>query len=57
MSTNAVAVIGFIVLVGLARVLLHAHWPSDVLGGVLLGVIFTSCAALVTDDDSPPPRT
>jgi len=30
------------VLVGLARLVLHAHWPSDVLGGFLLG---SSCAA------------
>ena len=31
-----------VVLVGLARLVLHAHWPSDVLGGFLLG---SSCAA------------
>jgi len=30
------------VLVGLARLVLHAHWPSDVLGGFLLG---STCAA------------
>jgi undecaprenyl-diphosphatase len=38
--TTVVAVM--MVLVGLARLVLHAHWPSDVLGGFLLG---SSCAA------------
>lgn len=38
----AVVVLGLMVLVGIARMVLHAHWPSDVLGGFLLG---GSCAA------------
>lgn len=37
-----VALAALIGLVGLARINLHAHWPSDLLGGVLLG---TACAA------------
>jgi undecaprenyl-diphosphatase len=37
-----IVVIAMVVLVGLARLVLHAHWPSDVLGGLLLG---SSCAA------------
>jgi diacylglycerol kinase (ATP) len=35
-------VLMMVFLVGLARLVLHAHWPSDVLGGLLLG---SSCAA------------
>jgi len=35
-------VVAMVVLVGVARLVLHAHWPSDVLGGLLLG---SSCAA------------
>jgi membrane-associated phospholipid phosphatase len=37
-----VVVLAMVFLVGLARLVLHAHWPSDVLGGLLLG---SSCAA------------
>jgi len=36
------AAIAMMLLVGWARVVLHAHWPTDVLGGLLLG---TGCAA------------
>ena len=41
LGLTAVVVV-MMVLVGLARLVLHAHWPSDVLGGLLIG---SSCAA------------
>ncbi|HEV8226828.1 MAG TPA: phosphatase PAP2 family protein [Methylomirabilota bacterium] len=41
MALTAVVLV-MVFLVGLARLVLHAHWPSDVLGGLLLG---SSCAA------------
>jgi undecaprenyl-diphosphatase len=36
------------VLVGAARVVLRAHWPSDVLGGITLGLGLATIAALLT---------
>jgi undecaprenyl-diphosphatase len=35
-----------IVLVALARIVLRAHWPSDVLAGAALGLALASAAAL-----------
>jgi membrane-associated phospholipid phosphatase len=36
-----------IVLVGMARVILRAHWPSDALGGIALGLALAAAAALI----------
>lgn len=41
------AAIAVIVLVALARVVLRAHWPSDAVGGIALGLAFASGAALL----------
>jgi membrane-associated phospholipid phosphatase len=40
-----------IVLVGLARIILRAHWPSDVLGGITLGLGLATIAALLSSLD------
>jgi undecaprenyl-diphosphatase len=40
-----------IVLVGLARIILRAHWPSDVLGGIALGLGLATIAALLSSLD------
>ena len=42
-----IAAVAMIVLVGIARVMLRAHWPSDVLGGFALGLALASAAAVV----------
>jgi undecaprenyl-diphosphatase len=35
-----VASVALVVLMGVTRVYLAQHWPSDVLGGLLLGLVF-----------------
>ena len=44
-----------IVLVGLARIVLHAHWPSDVLGGIALGLGCAGVAALISESTARSP--
>ena len=42
-----------IVLVGLARVILRAHWPSDVMAGFALGLALASIASLLDSREDP----
>jgi membrane-associated phospholipid phosphatase len=37
-----------ILLVALARIILRAHWPSDVVGGIALGLTCVTAAALIS---------
>lgn len=39
--------VALIALVGIARVVLRAHWPSDVVAGIALGLALASIAVLV----------
>jgi undecaprenyl-diphosphatase len=50
---RALAIVA-IVLVGTARVVLRAHWPSDVLGGIALGLALASAAALLAARHATP---
>lgn len=43
-----------IVLVAVARVVLRAHWPSDTLGGILLGLGLAAAAALLAGEATLP---
>jgi undecaprenyl-diphosphatase len=45
-----------ILLVGLARVILRAHWPSDVLGGIALGLGLATIAAILSTLDTEADR-
>lgn len=46
----------FVSLVAVARVAINAHYPSDVLGGMLAGVGVLGCFALATPRDLSPSR-
>ncbi|MBI4245726.1 MAG: phosphatase PAP2 family protein [Candidatus Rokubacteria bacterium] len=46
LTVRALALV-LLVLVALARVILRAHWPSDALGGVALGLTLAATAALL----------
>ncbi|MGH7391190.1 MAG: phosphatase PAP2 family protein [Candidatus Rokuibacteriota bacterium] len=48
-AVRSVAVVA-IALVAAARVVLRAHWPSDVLGGIALGLALAAAAALVASN-------
>jgi membrane-associated phospholipid phosphatase len=50
---RVLALVG-VILVGLARVILRAHWPSDVLGGITLGLALASVAAILASLDGKP---
>ena len=45
-----------IVLVGLARVILRAHWPSDVMAGFALGLALASIASVLAAREPDEPR-
>jgi membrane-associated phospholipid phosphatase len=49
---RALAVV-MITLVGLARVMLRAHWPSDVLAGVALGLALAAAAGVLASRAGP----
>jgi undecaprenyl-diphosphatase len=51
--------LAIIVLVAVARVVLRAHWPSDALGGLALGLALASAASLIDsaqEPEAPPGR-
>ena len=51
-TTVRVLAIAMMLAVGVARVMLRAHWPSDVLGGLALGLALVSAAAVIVPSSS-----
>ncbi len=47
--------VSMIALVALARIILRAHWPSDVLGGIALGLACFVTAALISSSTGRSP--
>jgi membrane-associated phospholipid phosphatase len=51
-ATVRVLAIAMMLGVGVARVMLRAHWPSDVLGGLALGLALASAATVIAASSS-----
>lgn len=53
---TAIALAILIILIGLSRVALGSHYPSDVVGGWLAGIAIVSVVAVLTPPSSRPRR-
>ena len=51
------AMLSLMLLVGLARIVLRAHWPSDVAAGFALGLALSSLATMLATRLDPTPRS